>query len=175
MAAGDLTIGIPGGGASNFATTPIPSLAIDRFPPDAGIPIRGELGYAALSGRSTNGIPQIIGVTHTPKYLWTITAMLTDAQSRQLGALAKWQDATYKSGSDGKLRLIDEITYLDSEASPHSRTLLSSLQESWNSGYVYGFGVFDVLIQLPQDWKTAIGVWGDGSEARSVTFSLVEL
>lgn len=176
MAAGDFTLGIPGTGTSDFASLPIPSLVLDRWTPDAGVPVRGEIGYAEVAGRSNNGISQISGVAYDPTFIWPVAAMLTQAQARQLGALARWQDREYKARRDGALRLVDEIDFLDSEPSPHSRTLLSSLQESWNSNFVYGYGVFPVKLQLGQDWRQLIGRWVDsGEEARLVTFTLIEL
>lgn len=176
MATGDLTLGIPGTGTADFATLPIPSLVLNRWSADTGAPVRGEIGYASLAGRSNNGIPQIIGPSYGEKFIWPVAAMLTLSQARQLGALAKWQSRTYKASQDGALRLIDEIDYLDSEPSPHSRSLLSAITESWNSGYVYGYGVFDALIQLPQDWKQFLGKWNaSGDQARLAAFTLIEL
>lgn len=176
MAQGDISIGIPGAGTSDFAALPIPSLAFNRWSPDAGAPVRGEIGYASLAQRSTNGLPQIVGPAYGEKFLWPVAAMLTLSQARQLGALAKWQSREYKASRDGALRLIDEVDYVDSEPTPHSRTLLSSIPESWNSGYVYGYPVCPVLLQLPQDWKQFLGKWNSsGVEARLATFTLIEL
>lgn len=176
MAAGNFTVGIPGPGTSDFASLPIPSLLFDLWTPDAGVPVRGEIGYAEVAGRSNNGISQISGVAYDPTFIWPVAAMLTQAQARQLGALARWQDREYKARRDGALRLIDEIDFLDSEPSPHSRSLLSAISESWNAAYVYGYGVFPVKLKLPQDWRQMIGRWVDsGEEARLVTFTLIEL
>lgn len=177
MAAGDFTLGIPGVTSTTFATTPIPALSFaDCWTRDAGFPQRGEVGYAEVIGRSTNGIPQIAGVAYKPTYLWTVVALLTQAQARQLGALAKWQDAAYKANTDGALRLIDQMEFIDSEPSPHSRTLLTPIVETFNAAYVYGYGVFPVKLQLPQDWRSLIGRWVDtGLEARQVTFTLLEV
>lgn len=130
----------------------------------------------AIAQRSNGGVSQIVAPAYEPKFIWTVAAMLTQAEARQLGALAGWQDRAYKANQDGALRLIDEIEFLDSEPSPHSRTLLSTLTESWNASYVYGYGVFPVLAQLPQDWRELIGRWtGSGEEARVVTFTLLEI
>ncbi|MEO0533232.1 MAG: hypothetical protein AAF215_05130 [Cyanobacteria bacterium P01_A01_bin.123] len=176
MVAGDLTLGIPGAGASDFATTPIPSITLNLWPDDDDAePLRSESGYAEVEERSSEGTPQIIGPSYEPTYLWTVPVMLTLDEAIQLGALAKWQDAEYKAYRDGALRLIDEIDYLDAEPSPHSRTLLSALNPSWNAGYEYGFGVFKVKLQVPGNWRRIAGRWTDSDEeARRVIFQLVE-
>ena len=87
--------------------------------------------------------------------------------------------ATYSAGNtaniDSGLRLIDEIDHVDSEPTPHSRTLLTPISESWNSNYTYGYGVFDAILQLSQDWRQLTGVWSDGEGARTLTFSILEL
>lgn len=178
MAAGDFTLGIPGTGATDFATTPIPSLLFDRWTRESGPPVRGVIAEqrVAISDRSLNGIAQITGPAYNPKFIWPVAAMMTQAQARQLGAKAGWQDREFKAKRNGALRLIDEIEYLDSEPTPHSRTLLSAISEGWNSSYQYGYGVFDVLIVLPQDSRQLIGRWNDsGEEARLVTFTLLEV
>ena len=172
---GQLTIGIPGAGAADYVTTPIPSLVLFRQPTDAPLALRSELGYAEVTGRSNYGTPQVSGPNYDPTYQWAVAAMLTEAEARQLGALAKWRDRQYKSNANGRLRLIDQVEYLDSEASPHSRTLLATLTETWNAGYSYGYGVFDVKIQLPPDWRSQAGLWASGSQARLCTFSLIEV
>lgn len=101
--------------------------------------------------------------------------MLTETEARQLGALAKWQDSTYKAQGNGALRLIDEVELLDDEPNPHSRTLLSALVTPWNSGYRYGYGVFPVAVQLPEDWRAQVGRFTSGSGARLCTFAVIEL
>jgi hypothetical protein len=101
--------------------------------------------------------------------------MATDVEARQLGALARWQDGQFKAKQDGTLRLIDETEYLDDEPTPHSRTLLSALVTPWNSGYRYGYGVFPVKLQLPENWRTQMGRYSSGSQARLVTFICEEL
>ncbi|MBE7384362.1 MAG: hypothetical protein F6J95_023485 [Leptolyngbya sp. SIO1E4] len=176
MAEGDLTIGIPGGGASDFAATPVPALTLNLWTRDAGAPMRSELGYAELLGRSNRGTPQISGPAYGITFSWPVAAMLTLDEALQLGALAKWQDSQYKAQNNGALRLVDEIEYLDPEPSPHSRSLLAALNPSWNAGYEYGYGVFTVKLQLPQDWKQNIGRWTDSGElARLATFAITEV
>ena len=133
------------------------------------------LNFVSLSGRSAAGTPQIGGPSYNPTFIWPITCLLTESEARQLGALALWQNREYQAGNDGALRLIDETEYLDSEPSPHSRTLLTTLTESWNASYEYGYGVFKVKLALPQDWRSQVGVWSDGSGARLLTFVIEEV
>jgi hypothetical protein len=175
LAVGTLTLGIPGSSATTFATEPIPSLALFRASADGPLAVRSELGYAVVAGRSVWGTAQILGPTHKPKYVWSVAAMMTEGEARQLGSLAKWQSANYRAKIEGALRLIDETELLDDEPNPHSRTLLSSLVTPWNSGYRYGYGVFSVAVQLPEDWRSQVGRWASGSSARLCTFNLVEL
>jgi len=170
-----LTLGIPGNSTTNFATTPIPSMVMDRGSADGPLSTRSELGWITVANRSNYGTAQISGPAYAPKYIWAVAAALTEVQARQLGAMARWQDTTYKAQGNGALRLIDEVEYLDDEPNPHSRTLLSALVTPWNGDYRYGYGVFPVVIQLPEDWRTQLGRWSTGGDARLVTFSLVEL
>ena len=176
MADGDIIIGIPGSGASDFATTPIPSLTLNTWPANAGLPTRSTLGYAELSERSNRGTPVVTGPAYDVTYSWAIAAMLTLDEALQLGALALWQDRQYKAQNDGALRLIDQIEFLDAEPSPHSRTLLQALNPSWNAGYQYGYGVFSIKLQLPPDWRQNIGRWtSTGEGARVVSLQALEL
>ncbi|MEM6435703.1 MAG: hypothetical protein AAF773_17905 [Cyanobacteria bacterium P01_D01_bin.115] len=176
MAEGELTIGIPGSGSTDFATTPIPALTLNAWPAGGGVPTRNEIGYAELSARSNRGTPAISGPSYDVTYSWPIAAMVTLDEALQLGALAKWQDQQYKAQNDGALRLIDELEPVDPQPSPHSRTLLSTLNPSWNAGFEYGYGVFAVKLQLPTDWRQIVGVWKDSGElARLITFQALEV
>ena len=176
MALGELRLGIPGTSHfSAFATSALPAVTLSRAPAGTPLALRSELGFAELAGRSNWGTAAIAGPAHTPKYTWAVAALVTLDEALQLGALAKWQDAAYKAKADGALRLIDETELLDPEPNPHSRVLLSVLTPTWASGYRYGYGIFPVLVQLPSDWKTQVGRWSTGDDARLVTFSLLEI
>ena len=136
---------------------------------------RSELGYAEVTGRSNRGVAQVSGPAYATTYAWAVATMLTLAESQQIGALAKWQDAAYKAKTNGALRLIDETEYLDPEPNPHSRPLLAALTPTWANTYRYGYGIFEVKLQLPEDWRQQVGVWSSGDYARLCTFSLMEL
>lgn len=172
-----ITIGIPGAGASDFAAAPIPSIVlVDCWTEENGAPMRSRLADVEVTGRSSYGTPQIGGPSYGPIYSWPVVAMVTKAQARQIGALVGWQNQEYLAERDGALRLIDEVEELDSEPSPHSRTLLSAIAEDWSGSYVYGYGVFKVKIQLPPEWRQFLGRWTDsGEEARLVSFRLEEV
>jgi hypothetical protein len=174
MAIGDLTIGIAGATSTTFATSPIPSLRVYRWTAD-GSATRSRLGYAELRQRSINGVAQINGPTHAPKFVWSIATVLTLNEMRQLSNLANYQDDQYKSQADGKLRFIDEIQYLDNFERA-GRTLLSETAEAWNASYKYGYGVFAVKLQLPEEFNTELGLLNsDGSIAHTVTFQVLEV
>ena len=175
MADGDLTLGIPGGGASDFTTAALPSVVLFRSAPGEPLTSRSQLGYAGVTARSNRGAAAISGPAYAPTYIWAVASMVTQTEAQQIAALAGWQDRAYKARANGALRLLDETEYLDPEPTPHSRPLLASLTPSWASGYRYGYGVFAVKLQLPEDWRQQVGVWATGEQARLVTFSLVEL
>jgi len=175
MALGDLRLGIPGPTFSSFTTTALPAVTLNRSPAGSPLALRSELGYAELSGRSNRGTAQIAGPAYPITYAWAVASLVTLDEAMQLGALAKWQDARYKARQDGALRLIDETELLDPEPNPHSRTLLSILTPSWAPTYRTGYGIFAAKLQLPADWKTQVGRWATGEEARLVTFSLLEI
>lgn len=176
MATGDLRLGIPSTSHfSSFTTSGLPAVTLNRAAAGAPMAVRSELGYAELSGRSNRGTAQISGPAYKPTYTWAVAALVTLDEALQLGSLAKWQDSQFKAKLDGVLRLIDETELLDPEPNPHSRVLLSVLTPTWASGYRYGYGVFPVKLQLPQEWKQQVGRWSTGDEARLVTFSLIEI
>lgn len=166
-----LRLGLPGAGTTDFATSPIPALTFDEWD-ETGIPTRRPLGFTAIGQRSNWGTAALVGPAHRVLYAWDVVTICTVAEARQLGALALWQVAQQKAGNLGALRLIDETDYLDSEASPHSHTLLATLTETWNAGYVYGYGVFPVQLSLPEEWKRPVGLAGDGTPLVRVGFSL---
>jgi len=175
MALGQLTLGIPGNTATNFATTPLPAVALFRSSPEAPLASRSALGFAEVSGRSNRGTPLVAGPAYAPAYAWAVATMLSLTEALQLEALAGWQDRAYKAKTDGALRLIDETEVLGPEPDPHSRTLLEPLTPLWADTYRYGYGVFAVKLQLPEDWKQQQGVWASGDEVRFCTFSLIEV
>jgi hypothetical protein len=184
MALGQLTLGIPGATATTFATTPIPAVVLFRSPAGSPLASRSPLGYAEVAGRSNRGTAQVSGAQTIVTYVWAVATMMTKAEAQRLTKLANWQDWGYKgitntgapaAKQDRPMRLIDETEELDGEPSPHSRTLLTPLTDPDNAAWVYGYGVFSVKIQLPEDWRQQIGVWASGAEARLCTFSLVEL
>lgn len=175
MAAGELRLGIPGNTFSSFTTTTLPAVTLNRSPAGTPLALRSELGYAELSGRSNRGTAQIAGPAYAPTYTWAVASLVTLDQALQLGSLSKWQDAAFKAKADGALRLIDETELLDPEPNPHSRTLLSILTPTWASTYRYGYGIFPIKLQLPEDWKQQVGRWRTGDEARLVTFSMLEI
>ena len=175
MALGQLTLGIPGNTATNFSTSALPAVTIFRSPAGSPMVSRSPLGYAEVAGRSNWGTAQVAGPAYAPTYAWAVAAVMSLDEALQLEALAGWQDRAYKASTDGALRLIDETEMLAPEPDPHSRVLLSPLTPTWASGYRYGYGVFAVKLQLAEDWKQQVGLWGNGDQARLCTFSLVEL
>ena len=184
MAVGQLSLGIPGASPTTFATSPLPAVVLFRSPADSPLASRSPLGYAEVVGKSQWGVSQVAGAQTIVTYSWAVAAMMTKAEAQRLTKLANWQDWGYKgitnTGAPAAkqarpMRLIDEIEELDGEPSPHSRTLLTPLTDPDNAAWVYGYGVFNVKIQLPQDWRQQVGVWASGAEARLCTFSLVEL
>ena len=175
MTQGRLTLGIADTGASDFVSTPIPSLEIFRWT-SAGAPQRGRQGWKSLDGRSINATSKINGPSYAPFFLWTITTVLTLSEMRQLSNLASWQNDRY-NGQDGKLRLIDEIQYIDNfDRQANGRALLSELSESWNTDYKYGHGVFNVKLQIPETFNTELGrLESDSSIVHTVSFLILEV
>ena len=167
MAFGELKLQIPGG------SPPIAPLVLRDFNGDFGWPRRSRVGFASVLGVSNWGTAAIDGPSYDYRYAWSCAFNLPPADRRHLKALANWQDRTYKSGADGKLQLTDELHELDPEPSPHSKAILSGTSQSWagGSGYVYGYGVFDVKLEPGEDFEQRIN-WL-GSEVLS--FRLVEL
>lgn len=154
-----LTIGIPGTSSTNFATSPHPSLAIRNVTADQTLSLRSSIEdqQVLVGARSLSGTAELNGTVFASKLAWEINTVFTDADIRLINALKEWQDAAYRSGSDGALRLIDQHEYLWGETSPHSRTLLSSISESYNASVVYGHGVFSVALTLPNNWRQSLG------------------
>jgi len=172
-----LIIKVPAGGPN------IPPVIITDWPQGGGY-IRSEGGYVELEGRSDWGTPQVSGPATLEKHDWAIACHLPISDARRLGAMAKWQDRTYKglnndgtpkARGDGRLILEDWIEMVDSEPTPHSRTLLESHSEEWNSSYVYGFAQFSVLLLLPKEHRKQEGTTADGTDLKLITFTMEEL
>lgn len=173
MAQGELTIGIPGAGASDFASSPITSLTITQTP-QKGPPTRGKPPAVSVRSESINGTSAIGGRASAAKFIWTINCILSFDDARKLTTLADWQSDQYQNSNDGVLRLIDETKYINNfERQVWGRSLLAQIDESWNSAYKYGYGVFGVLLQLPEDFEAYFGNITTGES--SLTFTIVEV
>jgi hypothetical protein len=91
----------------------------------------------------------IAAPSYAIKYQWEFSAILTDVEVAQLGALLQWQKANPNSG----VRLIDEVEILD-PAPSQSRPLLATTAPAWNADYEQGFGVFSVILLAEPGWRT---------------------
>ena len=175
MAENDFRIGIPGAGASDFATTPVAALNITKTP-QKGPPPRGPINIIQAGDTpSLNGIDILTGPSVAPKFLWTPTALLTSTQARQLTRLFGWQQSQFRNQADGKLRLIDETRFIDDyERQVHGRTLLAQFDEADNAAQKYGYGVFNVVILLDPEFLQPSGaLLGDDTD--TITFTLREV
>jgi hypothetical protein len=164
MAEGQLTIGIPGAGATDFAVSPIPSLVIQEWPEQ--LPVRSPVFAKQLAGFSLYGTGRIEGPAHAIKYTWEVAAYLNAADARKLFRLFAWQQVNKSA-----LRLIDEVELLDV---PDERTVLATLTEAYGSGLTYGFGVYGIWLQLAENWRSHAGAFSD-SYAKLVTFTMTEI
>ena len=161
-----LTIGIPGAVLS-MAASPIPAAIFDDW---EQLPLRSPITFKTVPRYSQYGTPQIEGPRHQTKYIWSATCKIGDGLARQLEALYEYQQQLQVP-----LRLWDEVQYLNSEPTPHSRPLLSTLTEVWNPAYVYGYGVFNVWLALGNNWREHLATKVDGETLKQVTFSLLEM
>lgn len=173
------TIGIPGAGSTNFATTPIPSMLLSRAPSGflAGS-LRSIQDQQALDSFTQSGEPVLTGAVQE-RYLWTLTLILTGTEWLQLASLRSWQRAQQSAHSawvDGgrvgtepgwKLRWIDGIEPTEPEADA-SRQLL--VTETTAHGYEYGYPVVDALLILPPE---SSAWWA--LDRRQVQIQVVEL
>jgi hypothetical protein len=178
VAVGQITIGIPGNSSTNFANSPVTQLVLKLSAPGTELAPRPRIGRAISNGYSNRGTAIIGGPAYNPKYQWAITSMVTQDQYLHLAALAFYQQdkiSKKETQSQWRLRLIDETEYVEPEHNPHSRVLLQSITPSWAPSYRYGYGVFDVKLEIPEDFVAKAGKWASGSECRLVTFGAVEL
>jgi hypothetical protein len=174
MSEGHFTIGIPGAGSTSLASSPIAAVVVDDWS-EQGIPIRTGIGMTAITGRSNWGTPQISAPAHRVLWSWEVTAYLTLDDAIALGALGMWQSDQQKLRNTAPLRLIDETDYTEALPSPYPVPLISPVVPAWNAGYVYGFGVYAVKLNLPGGWRQPVGLFSNGEQARLVTFQVEEL
>jgi len=167
MAFGELKLEIPG------TSPPITPLVLKDFNGGFGFPRRSRFGFVAPVGISQWGTTAIAGPAYDYRYVWSCAFNLDPGDKLHLRALANWQDRTYKSGSDGALKLTDELHLLDPEPSPHSKAIASGTSVNWPgaSGYVYGYGEFNVALLPGEDFEQRINWLG----SELLTFRLVEL
>lgn len=178
MAVGQITIGIPGNSSTNFATSPVQSLVLQLSPRGSQLSNPSRVGRAVSNGYSNRGTAIIGGPSYNPKYQWAFSAMVTQDQYLHLAALAFYQQdkiSKKETASQFRLRMIDETEFLEPEHNPHSRVLLQSITPSWAPSYRYGYGVFDVKLEIPEDFVSKAGKWSSGNEARLLTFGAIEL
>jgi hypothetical protein len=166
MSYGQLTLSIPG------ASPPVPSLTISMFP-DGGYS-RSLLGLTQVSDFSAYGTPVLTGPLSN-RYIWSISAVLTEADALQLEALILWSSGQYKARQDGALALVDEVEYLTPEPSPHSRSLISAITPTWSASYEYGYGQFSVQVSLAEDNPRAHKGRASSGLFKEVQFSIVEV
>jgi hypothetical protein len=157
MAEGQIRIGIAGGTATTFSTSPVPAITLSRVQSGQLLSDRSEISPLTIVGRSNYGTLAVGGPAYSTKYQWALNAVITDADSLVLGGLLEWQRANPDEG----LRLIDEVQPLDPVDS-QPRTLLSTIAPSWNAGYEYGFGVFSVLLLVEPNWRQRFGRPSEG-------------
>jgi hypothetical protein len=171
MAFGEIRIGLPGAGASDFATSTLGTLTLYRAGDDVPLSSRAPLGLNQAGNPTTRGTTPIFGPDYVPKYLWTLAPWLTLDEALHLQALVLYQKSAKSS-----LRLIDEVDRIVIDPAYNSRTLLSELTPSWSATRRTGFGIFAAHVTLEGEWSQYLGLWGDdGSQARSATFSAVEV
>jgi len=167
VADGNLTLGIPGASTTDFATTPLPALLIGEWL-DSQLPVRSPAtGALTVAGYSNWGTANITGPAHGVRYSWAVATVLEQASARHLFRLWDWQQTNRTA-----LRLLDEIEPLDV---PGTRPLLTTETEPYGTGLTYGFAAFAVWLELPEDWRTHLGVFTDGPQAKQVSFTLLEV
>ncbi|MEM9945395.1 MAG: hypothetical protein AAF810_04955 [Cyanobacteria bacterium P01_D01_bin.36] len=179
MAENELRIGIVGAGASDFASTPVASLTVTKTQ-RPGPPARSYIRYARpVDEPSINGVDTFTGPSVGPKFLWTVSCLLTVTEARQLTRLFGYQNNRVSGIDEPKntpnLRLIDETRYInDYERQQHGRTLLAELNEADNAAQKYGYGVFNVALLLDDDFLEAFGTLS-GSKTDNATFQIREI
>jgi hypothetical protein len=150
MAKGQITIGIAGNAASNFNTDSIPSLVLAKT--TSILSTRIQINPLLISGRSNAGTMVVDGTEFSTRYGWEINAVLSEDEILILDTLIQWQKDNPTIG----LRLIDEVDYLP-PAATQSRTLLQTLNPTWNAQWVYGYGVFQAIITVGDEWRERFG------------------
>lgn len=167
MVEGSLTLGIPGPGSTDFEATPIPSLLISEWLGGQMAVRSPAVGALTVSGYSNWGTANITGPAHGLKYSWAVPTVLEAPHARQLFRLWHWQQT-----NQAALRLVDEVEPLDI---PDGRPLLATNTEAYGTGLTYGFAAFAVWLELPEDWRTHLGVFATGTHAKQVSFTLLEV
>lgn len=171
MAVGEIRIGIPGNSTSNFNTASLAVLTLYRGEAGVSFSQRSPIGLDSTGTPSNWGTTPITGPAYTPKYLWTLSPWLTEAEALHLEGLVLYQKST-----QAPLRLIDEVDRVVVNPAYNNRTLLSAATPTWAPSYQTGYGVFSVHLQLQDDWNQFIGVWdGTTTPAKAAVLTAVEL
>lgn len=166
MAYRELTLGLPDTTPTGFSSVIVPPLILRDW---EEYPIRSPFKIKKHSGYSLNGTPLITGEQYGVRYSWGVKKTMTASEARHLGILFNYQQS-----SGNNLRLWDEVEELDPETAPHSRTLLVDVPEPLSPGMVYGFGVFNIWIELPDEFKTDFGINAKGINLKTVKFLMTE-
>lgn len=158
------------------ATPALPSIALEYFGGEGYS--RGELQSLQVGDFSPASVPTLTGQTAVLyRFIWSLTVDLIESELLKLGALIRWQDRTYAAGNDGHLLLEDEVEYLDPEATPHSKNLITPIAWGEAVNHEYGFGRFKVKLQQSEDFRKQQGVLTDGSGTllKLATLQAIEL
>lgn len=167
-----ITIRIP---TALNSSPPIPEITLDAIANEGGY-ARTETNRISLGDFSQYGTANIQGSFTPPRFTWSIAAYLTEEEAIQLDALATWQDSEYKAKNEGYLELVDRVELLPAEPSPHPRNLVAALTPPWNAAYEYGYGIFKVVLTLPENHLQHVGRFTtDNSEAKLFQFGAVEI
>ncbi|MEL7504967.1 MAG: hypothetical protein AAFN18_21130 [Cyanobacteria bacterium J06554_6] len=162
MAQGEYTLAINSGLPQDIS-----ALTVANYPTSTPFTEPDIFGGAAATTWTPAQIPLLQGAKRD-RLVWSVVAILEEADALKLGALYQWQQNRYLNQLDGRLTWTDEVFYHDPQATP-IRTFVANLTSA--DGQTYGYPIVDCLISKPKK-----EIWQKGNPLTyQVTFQVEEV
>jgi hypothetical protein len=168
MATNEIKIGLRGVMATTFDSGPPTLITLSDW---QEYPLMSPITQSTVNGYSFDGSGIVEGPAHTTKYTWGFEINLDSLLANDLYTLWQWQQ-----DNDLPLRMTDEVNFLPARpAATPVRPLVQTFTKSYGSpAWTYGYGAFDVWLNLPNNWNQFFGNRSSSGQQRLVNFTVVE-
>jgi hypothetical protein len=166
MATNEIKIGLQGLTATTFDVGPPPLVTLNKW---QEYPTMSPITQSIVNGYSFDGSGIIEGPAHTTKYTWSFEVNLDSLLANDLYTLWQWQQ-----DNNLPLRMTDEVNLLPAAPTPIRPLVQTFLKNYGSPPWTYGYGAFDVWLNLPSNWNQFFGNRSGSGQQRIVNFTVIE-